>query len=174
MPEQNNFSTILITILITVLLLGLGAFGFWFWQNNIQGNVEPSPSVLTPESSPSQVIKPSSEIDPSPQASAEEAEEPQTSDLDNIKQAFAEKYSRDISEVDISIDKNTGTYANGLVKFAGEISGGWFLAYNDNGLWIIVADGNGTVMCEDIEPYNFPTDMVPECWDEDTMTLVER
>ena len=53
-------------------------------------------------------------------------------------------------------------------------SGGWWLAAKTSGEWVIVADGNGTVLCSDIEDYDFPVSMVPECWDETTQTLVTR
>ena len=90
--------------------------------------------------------------------------------MDQIKEAFAEKYNKVLNDVSAEISENNGTYAKGLVNFAGEIGGGWWLDYKDN-TWVIVADGNGTVMCSFVEPYDFPTTMVPECWDENTNTL---
>ena len=75
----------------------------------------------------------------------------------------AQKYAKNISAVTISISKNTGTHAQGGVKFAGEMAGGWFLAYKDDSGWIIVADGNGTIPCLTVAPYNFPADMIPDC-----------
>ncbi|OGG02082.1 hypothetical protein A2W14_04165 [Candidatus Gottesmanbacteria bacterium RBG_16_37_8] len=80
-----------------------------------------------------------------------------------IKEAFAQKYAKNITDVTITISKNTGTHAQGGVKFAGEMAGGWFLAYKDDSGWIIVADGNGTIPCLTVAPYNFPADMVPDC-----------
>ena len=88
--------------------------------------------------------------------------------------AFEEKYNKIAGSAEISINIVEDEHVSGGVKFAGEISGGWFLGAKDEGKWIIVADGNGTVMCSEIEPYNFSAEMVPECWDETTMALVKR
>lgn len=149
-------------ILIAAVIIG-GAFLIWSMKRGVP-ITEPSPSP-TVISSPAASPRPS----PAPTAPAEETK----SDLEQIKEAFAERYSKQLADVTVTIDENTGTYANGGVKFAGEIGGAWWLAYNDDSDWIIVADGNGSVMCADIEDYNFPTSMVPECWDEDTDTLIQ-
>jgi hypothetical protein len=81
-----------------------------------------------------------------------------------IKEALAQKYNIASTEVSVIISKINSTQASGTVSTAGE--GGWFLAVKDNGLWHIVADGNGTVSCETVLPYSFPISMVPECVDQ--------
>lgn len=154
---------ILIIGLILVVLALIGG-GFLWWS------MKPNAPVIEPSISPTPVSSP--EVIPTPEETPSE-EEGTKSDLEQIREAFAEKYNRSVSEVDATIDNNTGTHANGLVRFAGEIGGGWWLAYNDGTGWIIVADGNGSVLCDDIEGYNFPTNMVPECWDEATNTLIQ-
>ena len=99
---------------------------------------------------------------------------PSVSDLDAIHQAFAQKYGKNVNDMTVTISKNTGVYASGGVTFAGEMGGGWFLAAKVGTSWKIVADGNGTIPCEAIAPYNFPTDMVPECWNQTTQKLIQR
>jgi len=96
------------------------------------------------------------------------------SDLEKIKELFAQKYSKSIGEVDVTINKNTGTYASGGVSFAGEMGGAMWLAYKKDANWQIIFDGNGTIPCESIEPYDFPNDMVPECWDSSLQKLIKR
>ena len=64
------------------------------------------------------------------------------------------------------MSKIDATHAWGTASFTGEMGGGWFLAYKNPDGWIIVDDGNGTISCETIAPYNFPVDMVPECVDK--------
>ena len=88
--------------------------------------------------------------------------------------AFEEKYNKTAGSAEVTITTVEGDYVSGGVKFAGEIAGGWFLGAKDEGSWVIVADGNGTVLCDDIEPYDFSTEMVPGCWDEAIMDLRER
>lgn len=159
---MGNKSTLIIAVILVLAAIFGGGFLWWSMRTgvpSVKPTVEPTP-IASPE------VMPTPEETP--------IVEETKSDLEQIKEAFAEKYNRSVEEVDASIDNNTGTYANGLVRFAGEIGGGWWLAYNNGDGWIIVADGNGSVLCDDIESYDFPTDMVPECWNEATSTLIQR
>jgi len=159
---MDNKPILIIAIILLIAAIFGGGFLWWSMRAGapaVEPTARPTP-VASPEVMPS----------PTPEEVSEEESE---SDLVQIKAAFAEKYNRSIDEVDLSIDNNTGTHANGLVKFTGEIGGGWWLAYNLPTGWKIVADGNGSVLCNDIEGYDFPTDMVPECWDEATSTLIQ-
>lgn len=101
-------------------------------------------------------------------------EEKVKSALEQIKEAFAEKYNKPIEDVDVNISENTGTHAIGGVRFAGEMGGAMWLAYNNGEEWIITYDGHGTIPCSAVDPYDFPADMVPECWDEATEGLYYR
>lgn len=85
------------------------------------------------------------------------------SDFDQIRKALADKYQKPLADVDLSISDNDGTHARGGVKFANEIAGAWILAAKVNDKWIIVQDGNGTISCETVAPYDFPVTMVSEC-----------
>lgn len=96
------------------------------------------------------------------------------SDLEKIKEAFAEKYDKDLDEVNVSISENTGTHSRGGISFSGEMGGGMWLAYKDGDDWKIVHDGQGTIPCENVDPYDFPVSMVSECWNEATGKLVTR
>ncbi len=50
-----------------------------------------------------------------------------------------------------------------------------FLAAKDaDGEWVLVFEGNEKLLCSEIEPYNFPTEMVPECFDDTLNEMVER
>jgi len=87
---------------------------------------------------------------------------------------MAAKHSKPVADVELTISKNTGTHATGGVTFAGEMGGGWWLAAKSGGNWVIVQDGNGTMDCAVIAPYNFPNTIVPECLDEATGKTVIR
>lgn len=97
----------------------------------------------------------------------------ENTDEEGIKEAFSLKYNRPVAEINITTDKMIDNRASGGVIFSGEMGGGWWLAAKEEGTWKIVADGNGAVMCADVEPYNFPVAMVPECWDEATSQLIK-
>lgn len=144
-----------------LLVLG-GAFGFWFYQN--QKRAEEIAVVL-----PVVTVIPTPTITsaPSPTITSK-------TDKELLAEEFAQKYQKSKEQVTVTIKENKGDYASGGVKFEGEIGGGWFLAAKKSGEWIIVADGNGTVMCSSIESYDFPVSMVPECWDEVSGKLVVR
>lgn len=85
---------------------------------------------------------------------------------DNLSKLFAEKYNKDASDVYLTIVKQTDTHILGGVKFGSEAGeGGMFLAVKDGEQWKIVFDGNGSISCASIDPYNFPVDMLSECID---------
>jgi len=159
---KNNFLQIFLAVTAIILLLIAGAGLFWFYQTKIALPTNQPTTTPTPE-----------EILPSPTAipvTPTEGEE--ISDLEQIRQAFADKYNKPLTDVNVVIESNDNEYANGGVRFEGEIGGGWWLAAKVSGEWVIVADGNGSVLCEDIKNYSFPASMVPECWDETTNKLI--
>jgi len=164
---MNKSLLITLVVLISILILISGGLLFWLVNNKNSLSNELLPSIK-PVSTPI----PTSTLAPLSQENESDSES--NSDLLQVRQAFAQKYDKDLNEVKVTIKEKDDPYMSGGISFSGEISGGWFLAYHDNGDWIIVADGNGTVMCEKIEPYNFPTTMAPECWDEVNGELITR
>lgn len=90
---------------------------------------------------------------------------PAINDTESIRKAMALKYGKQPSDVELEVSQKTAMHAWGVTKFKGEMGGGWFLAYKGSGGWIIVDDGNGTISCEKIAPYNFPVSMVEACVD---------
>jgi len=104
-----------------------------------------------------------------------QSENTPTSNLPTIEEQltvfFATKFSRPQKEAILTVSQNTGTHATGGIKFQGDISGGMWLAHNDNGGWIVDYDGNGTIACQQIEPFNYPSSIITECWDEATSSI---
>jgi len=85
-----------------------------------------------------------------------------------IKQAIVTKRNADQDDLVISVSKREGNYAQGG---AGSVTpgpgGGMWFGAKVNGVWKLVWDGNGIISCNDlIEFPDFPTGMVPECYDE--------
>jgi hypothetical protein len=77
-----------------------------------------------------------------------------------IRRAFAEKYNKPISVVNVRVDKNTGNFAKGSVSFGqGPGEGGYFFAYRSIDKWVIAADGNGSVSCRYLQYYGFPANL---------------
>lgn len=145
--------------LLLVLVAVLAGGGVFFWSLT----KTQAPPAATP--SPTPTLVPTATPIPT---------SPLKSDLEQIKEAFAQKYNKPLEEVIVAINKNTGIKASGSVKFVGEMGGAMWLAAKSKEKWILVFDGQGTISCEKIEPYNFSTDMVPECWDEINQKLIIR
>lgn len=162
MAEGNGYK-VGFFILFGIVFLALGAAGGW-WYFNQQGpanklpeNPPPAiktPAVLTEEPAPTA---------PPTQAIATVA--PSVSDIEQIREAMAAKHSRPVADVHLTVSENSGTHARGGVKFGDDMAGGWFLAAKNGDNWVIVQDGNGTISCELVEPYDFPVSMVEECVD---------
>jgi len=93
-----------------------------------------------------------------------------------IRNLFAGKYDKDLSEISITIDKEEGNYVAGGVAFGegGPGEGGHFLAVKDDNQWKLVYDGNGSIPCDGVDLYEFPSHMVPECYNEDTNEIIIR
>ena len=160
--------------LAVVLLLAAGAGLFYLYQQRITQltgitqTQTPMPTLTTTASPP-----PPSPTSATATGSGQSANQ-EAADLAAITQAMADKHNKTLTETDLTMNEYDGNYASGLVRFTGEIGGGWWLATKTTTGWIIAADGNGSVMCALIEPYNFPVSMVPECWDQDLMQLIQR
>lgn len=142
-----------------ILLVGAAFYIGKNYSDFFPKTSQPVPTIVIgqPTSVPS--LLPTETVIPSPTI-------PKKSDLEGIKEAFAKKYNKQVDQVEVTISKNDGTHASGSIKFSGEMSGGWFLAYKNSSGWIIVQDGNGTISCETIAPYDFSSIMVPECVDK--------
>lgn len=95
-------------------------------------------------------------------------------DDDNlIKQALYKKNNWDEGSVTVVVSANDGKYAKGTANAQG--GGGLFFAEKVNGIWEIVYDGNGIILCSALEKYpDFPTTLIPQCYDQSTDKLIER
>ncbi len=95
--------------------------------------------------------------------------------LENVIQKYiALKHKSDENSFTISVSKIEGNYAQGGVSDEGGGGGMWFAAKED-GVWKLVWDGNGIIQCSIFTLYpNFPTSMIPECYDEATQNLITR
>lgn len=81
-----------------------------------------------------------------------------------IREALAQKHNTKISEVSITIEKETENHVRGGVKIPPDAeAGGIFLAAKKDDRWVIAFDGNGQISCEELEKYNFPEEMKSDC-----------
>ncbi|OQA93743.1 MAG: hypothetical protein BWY24_00346 [Microgenomates group bacterium ADurb.Bin219] len=90
-----------------------------------------------------------------------------------IKKALVAKHGSSANELKISVSKVVGGYAQGGAS--GEGGGGMWFGAKVNGQWQLVWDGNGVITCESFGSYpDFPKEMVPECYDEQSGKMKKR
>lgn len=91
-----------------------------------------------------------------------------------IKEVLFKKNDwKESDEITVTVATNDGKYASGTVTSGG--GGGYFFAVKDNGVWKIVADGNGVIPCENLANYpDYPKTLIPECWDSAANKSVKR
>ena len=90
-----------------------------------------------------------------------------------IKAALINKNGQNAESLNIEVSEIEGGYAKGSASEQGE--GGLWFAAKVNEKWRLVWDGNGVIECDSITPYpNFPTSLIPECFDTNTNEVVSR
>ena len=91
-----------------------------------------------------------------------------------IKQQLVAKHGPNAESLSVSVSKISGMYAQGGASEPGVGGGMWFAA-KVNGVWKLVWDGNGIITCADLAGYpQFPSSMIPECYNEDTQSIIKR
>ena len=89
------------------------------------------------------------------------------SDIDLVREAFAEKYDRSIEDIEVDVDMGRERHMRGNIRIGeGPGSAGLFLAAKPDLKWVIVHDGQGVFTCDDVAVYNFPEDMISDCYSE--------
>ena len=93
-----------------------------------------------------------------------------------IIRLFAEKYSLDESDINITINQDSESHVIGSIELSpgGPTNMGAFLAARVDGQWEIVFDGNGTVSCERLIAYNFPEEMLGYCYEPAAKTRMVK
>ncbi len=142
-----------------MIIIGAVAAGAYFFGKQNTKEISPSPASTStprpPSASPVSTIK-------------------GESDNDLIKQALFKKNNwKESDGLTVTVTTNDGTYASGGVT--GQGGGGYFFAAKVNGVWEIVADGNGVITCSSLTNYpTYPKTLIPECFDEATGKTVIR
>jgi len=197
--EKNKNIFPLIVVLIVVVVLVGGAY--WFGKNIMQDSafvdvqevsndrtregkedakssgeegLTGEGSAPAEESSASSFATSGSFSSPTPSASPTTSEESNESVIETLKLLFAQKYEKRVDDILVTISKREGNYLVGGVKFAGEETEAYILAAKVNESWKIIFDGNGMWTCDIVDVVDFPSTLVPECLDENTMEVVNR
>ena len=150
-PPITNNKNLLVLLLILVVILIAGASWYFFLQkSNPETKQSNGTTATTSAKGAAANSQPSSSV----------------ADDNLIKEALVAKTGIASDTIDVSISQKVDTFAKGSVGTKGEeTGGGYFLAVKVSGVWIIVYNGQATPNCIAVNPYNFPTTMVPECLD---------
>lgn len=90
-----------------------------------------------------------------------------------IKKYIALKHKSDEDSLTFSVSKIEGNFAQGGVSDEG--GGGMWFAAKEDGVWKLVWDGNGVILCTDLINYpDFSKSMIPECYDEAKQDTIQR
>jgi hypothetical protein len=163
---SNNLVNFLILIIVVLVMSLIGIGGYLLGQKNNQPKEQPATQIIQPSPIPTQ--EPS--ITPSvPTPTIDEGSVLKQA----IKTALVAEHGSQASSLNITVSKIEGDYASGAASEQG--GGGMWFAAKVNGTWKLAWDGNGVILCSSLTPYpNFPTDMIPQCWDDKTMNPVKR
>jgi hypothetical protein len=119
-----------------------------------------SRSDITPViPTPTMTVEPTEEV-------IESTPTPYNEDELFIRGALVDRLGVAVENLQFTITQNTGAHAMGIV------SNDYFIAAKDLGSWVILYDGQGTPYCLDVEPFQVPIEMVPECLDVNNNLVV--
>lgn len=92
-----------------------------------------------------------------------------------IREALVAK-GLDLTNTKVVIKKHLGEYIEGMVIPVSEVAGGGYVfAVKEDGVIKILADGNGTLMCEYFAEYpEFSRYLVPSCYDSVSGEEIQR
>jgi hypothetical protein len=165
---MKNF---LLGVLVMLIVGGLvfAAYQYGLKSNQQENSVTSPDQIISPAVTQPIISEPKPTITPIPTLST-------VNDTELIRQALFKKnnWPEDPNLV-VKINTNDGKYASGSVNSQNGGGGGYLFAAKVNGVWQIVADGNGAITCTSLTAYpDFPKSLIPECWDQTTNKNVKR
>lgn len=151
------------TTMFVIVLVLLGIAGGYYVGANYKLTVQPQTAVSVT------AVIPTPTQTPVPQASASAQVSVTTTPVDEtaniltaVKTGLIAEHGPDAASMTITVSKIVGNFAQGGASASG--GGGMWLAAKVNSIWKLVWDGNGTISCASVNPYNFPTSMVQQCY----------
>lgn len=171
-------------ILAIILLLVAAGLGWWFFHRPSRlsdlppGNLVDLNQALIGGNNASDSAQVGSISDNTPinGLSADMAAKGLTEDdVLGIRKGLAVRFGLSVDKIQITLgEDSTSEFATGYVNVGeGDRGGIYFAAKTDDG-WQIAHDGRGVVECSTINQYEFPTGIVPRCYDAETGLSINR
>ncbi len=152
---MNGKTTLLVIILI---LLGIG--GGYYLGANYKLTLQPQNAATTTAPTPTDT----------PVVAADET----AVLIAAVKTGLVAEHGQTAANMTVTVSKIAGNFAQGGAIDPGSVGGGMWFAAKVGSVWKLAWDGNGTISCTSINPYNFPVSMIPECWNDATQKIVTR
>jgi len=144
--KNKGFWKIGFVLVSVILLLLVGLLAFLLGRGDIKVNNTGKENVSLATEEPV--------VTPTPNPALE---------IEAIKKAVYEKTGLTSRVADVTVSEYNSTYAKGGVKEKEAVGGAYFTAAKVDNEWICVYDGQSQPTCEQIEPFDFPKSLVPEC-----------
>jgi len=150
-----------VTILLVAIII---AGGFYFLVYQPRHQAIPVVTVAVTES-----VTPTNSANITPTSSVDET----TAVIAAVKAAIEKEHGADANGLTYTVKTINGNYAEGAAN--AEHGGGMWFAAKVNGVWKLVWDGNGEILCSSLAPYpDFPKTMISECYNDKTNNMVTR
>jgi hypothetical protein len=151
--NANNKKILSLVIILIIFLVGCGTFEIGIESNTLPEAIPPTIEIPVDTAT-------------MPQPTEEPTAPPEQSDETAILAALADKLDIQMEDVPFAITENTGRHVKG------NVSNGYFLAAKQDGMWVIIYDGQANPPCLDIDLNEFPLEMVPECLDDNNNLVI--
>jgi hypothetical protein len=149
------------TLILAVALLGMVAYGGYYYGT--KKFTPTGPAEVSTTATTTATVKATPTVDEKAALTAA------------VKQGLVAEHGSLANNMNVTVSKIEGNYAQGGAVDPASVGGAMWLAVKVNGSWTLVWDGNGTISCSLMATYpGFPVSMVPECWDESSLTSVKR
>ena len=146
--ENKGFWKIGFILISVILLIVVGMLAFLFGRGDIGLNNTNKENLSLATEKPIVTSTPNSALE-----------------IESIKEAVYEKTGLTSEVADVTVSQYTSNYAKGGVKEKEAVGGAYFIAAKVDNEWICVYDGQSHPTCQQIEPFDFPKSLVPECLD---------
>lgn len=160
-------------VLVVLIVAFIGVGGYYFARKtNIIPGMPLAPSTHATPPPPQTPLDVIPSVSPFVSSVVSPTGDEKATLIAAVKAALVAEHGSASASLNVTVSKLEGNYAQGMASEQG--GGGLWLAAKVNGTWKLVWDGNGTISCATVNPYNFPTTLVPECYNDATQKTVAR
>lgn len=91
----------------------------------------------------------------------------------SLKQQLAAKIEKNIEDIQLEISSQNDNFLRGAYTLGKEPLSYILLAVGSQNNWQIVFDGQTLLLCQEIEQYNFPQEMIKDCYKNEQSAKLE-